>query len=177
MLKLSIALTIAFFSLTPSTFVSAHTADPLFVMMLGSWEGQGMRTQQASGHKISIVARTETTLQSDQLISKSEITETPVDTNGAPLGPSRTYGREYWVRALAGDQYEFGIGSGAHEKVFSIGVFNQNILEVEQSVGGSSPYIVHSRTRFEDEVRDYTEVVSQNGKRLSQTLIQYRRLR
>lgn len=155
-------------SLSSLSSVAFAAPDPLLDKMAGTWVGAGERVQTTSGRHIRIEAHTVATQQGEKLFSHNEVTETDLTTQ-----QSKTYSRDYWVRPSAGQAgaYDFG----AEENVTSQGYFDGGILEVEQNFGGTPPYVVHSRTQFDDQGSLYEENVWSGDRALSKTQIRYHR--
>ncbi len=137
--------------------------------MQGAWSGEGERVQTASGHTTRIETHTVATLQGDKLLSHNEITETDMSAQ------SRTYERDYWVRADAAHAgfYELGVD----DKVTSQGRFDGGILEVEQKLGGDGDgeLVIRSRTQFDAQGSLYEEHLWYGERELSRTRIRYHR--
>lgn len=157
----------------------AHGGDPLFDQMRGSWKAEGLRTQSVSGRKTRLLAAADSEVRGDKLVSRNVITEIPLDEHGQPGTPTKTYRREYWIRAAVGHEavgeYELGIGEGANEIVTSRGHFDGNTFSVEQNLGGEPPYRIESVTVFRGETSEYQETGWYGTKALHRSRMDYSR--
>ena len=141
--------------------------DPLFEKMAGIWSGEGERVQSVSGRHFRIQTHTVTSAQGEKLLSHNEITETDSDAQ------IKAYVRDYWIRPNPGQSGDYDLG--VEDQVTSQRHYDGDVLAVEQSFGGSPPFVIHSRTQFDDLGSLYEESVLYGDHSISQTRIRYHR--
>lgn len=155
----------------------------LFILMQGTWTGDGIKSFPVTDEKVRVEVRTVTEVQGDLLVSRNHFKETPVVSHGG-FARSREYDRVYWLRfkgtgSEGEESYEMGPGAEGLSPATQ-GSFKDFSLVAEQTLenaAGGPPLRIQMRTRFDPQGPSsvYRETITQQEREISNAEITFRR--